>query len=134
MNQELVDGPEFLLAFDEWSVAALAVFQKLKDSQSLEDTWTFSISSLDDIPSDVLGGVLRDPQGAAAFALRRMQALQYLLAEPLSEFTVEHILELAAGLSRYLQLQLEGPASSSEELYTLYERTRRLLTLGVLSI
>lgn len=64
---------------ESWLASNFEAFYALKEQFQLGDEWTFSIASPDVVPQDASAEAIDDLNGAAAFTLRRIQALRHVL-------------------------------------------------------
>lgn len=124
---------EFADAIGEWRDASVAGFWALKMVFDLPDSWSFSIAS-PDTPTTLSGtNTLQEPRGTAAFILRRIQALRFVL-QPSAEGSLPRVsLDLACGYSsdigEYLFGYLTNPdRTHTPELSRLWVATNQLTT------
>lgn len=68
-----------------WFGVSGELFCALKREFALTDTWAFSVAGPDVAPSDADPQDLRDLDGAAAFMLRRIQAIRKVLIDGATE-------------------------------------------------
>jgi hypothetical protein len=64
---------------ESWLASSSGAFHALKEQFQLGHEWTFSIESPDVVPQDASAEAIDDLNGAAAFTLRRIQALRHVL-------------------------------------------------------
>lgn len=89
-------------AREEWIRCAPQAFLFLKEIYGLGDAWSFPIERIDQAPADSDPNDLQDEAGAAAFMLRRMQAIWFLLESDMSEHSRGLCLGYASDLAAYL--------------------------------
>lgn len=81
----------------EWMAVSKDVFLALRTYFDLGDSWGFSLSS-----PDVSAEELLDERGRAAWALRRIQAVRFLLAHPGGTDDLRLVLEYLSGMTFFL--------------------------------
>lgn len=64
----------------DWLDTSIRLFHDIKSGLGVPDAWTFSLAGPDVAPVDSKPEELRDLVGTAAFMLRRIQAMRFLLA------------------------------------------------------
>lgn len=108
-----------------WYESCPGAFEALKSRYGLDDTWQFSIGRPDVMdPND-----LTDPRGAAAFMLRRMQAVYYLLSEPFNSTVANQLCGYVADIATYLTnvMGAEGPVTEEDGVLQVHRHHCRTL-------
>ena len=112
---------EFEFAARAWFEASGAGFAALKEEFGVPDSWTFSLATPDEAASDTPTGSLEDAQGSAAFMLRRIQAVRFLVNQNGWDFKFTYLaLGYLSSLGTYLTALLEDP----ERLFKEANRSR----------
>ena len=116
-------------AIQDWLSASIPGFFALKTAYGLGDTWTFTIANPDlTHVDDVIVGEIRDPRGAAAFMLRRIQALRIILNHSeISSLGLVKSLGYAADLSDYLSHLLRDDSQAHNPATAALWRTTTTL-------
>lgn len=95
------DDGAFHLVVQRWMRVSFDLFGSLKRLFDLPATWTFDIKTPD--LDETTRGQLHESQGAAAFMLRRIQAMRHLIAEgTLDTPALKLLLAYSNDLNQYL--------------------------------